>query len=240
MNYERSRRLDLELDLEPPLALRLVGVGFCSAESVERFTPASGSGFGATDDALLVLRLTDDDDAADAATAADGAAADGAAAAAAAADALLCAVACLAREFLSSRLASAACCFAAAAAAAAAAASCFAAASLVATDISCSNANLAAGSTDANLTLGHLKLNFSSLACRNGQNGFGHFGSWFIGVQPQPLNIGLGPTGSFVNSANNVCLIAGECIAATDACVLDSIILAMAAGVNDNLGCSSN
>lgn len=125
--YLQSRRLDL--DLAPPLALRLVG--FCSAESVERFTPrASGSGSGAADDALLVLRLTDDDGAADAATA------DVAAADAATADALLCAVACLAREFLSSRLASAACCFAAAAAAAAAAASCFAASALVATDIS--------------------------------------------------------------------------------------------------------
>ena len=231
--YLRTRRLDL--DLEPPLALRLVG--FCSAESVERFTPrARGSGSGATDAAdAFVLRVTDAD--ADGATDAATADVDGAADAA---DALLCAVACLAREFLSSRLASAACCFAAAAAAAAAAASCFAAAALIAPDISSSNANLAAGSTDANLTLGHLKLSFSSLACLNGQNGFGHFGSWFIGVQPQTLNIGLGPMGSFVNSANTVCLIAGECIAATDACVLDSIILAMAAGVNDNLGCSSN
>ena len=184
MNYEvylRSRRLDLELDLEPPLALRFVSVGFCSADSVERFNPrASGSA-----DAF-VLRLTG------AAGAADGAAnsaASGSTAAFAsdAAAAFLCAVASLARAFLSSRLASASFCFTAAAAAAAAAASCFAASALVAPDISSSNANMAAGSTGSNLTLGHSKPRRSSIACRNGQNKFGQFGLLFIGLQLQLL-----------------------------------------------------
>jgi len=202
MNYEvylRSRRLDLELDLEPPLTLRFVSIGFCSADSVERFTPcAFGSAYA------FVLRLTG------AAAATDGAAASGSTAAFAcvaaaftsdaaatfacaadaflcAADAFLCAVASLARAFLSSRLASASFCFAAAAAAAAAAASCFAASALVAPDISSSNAFLTAGSTDANLTLGQSKPKRSSLACLNGQNGFGQFGLWFIGVQLQLL-----------------------------------------------------
>jgi len=205
--------------LAPPLALRLVG--FCSSESVERFTPrATGS---SADDALLVLRLTDVDGSADAATA-DAATADAA-------------VACLAREFFCSRLASAACCFAAAAAAAAC---CFAAAAAASCNISSSKANLAAGSHDANLTLGHTKSSSSSLACRNGQSIFGQFGLWRIGVHSQLLKIVLGPMGSSVIFANKVSLIAGECIAATDAFVVDLIILTMAASDNDNLLGTSN
>jgi len=210
--------------LAPPLALRLVG--FCSSESVERFTPRA-TGLSA-DDALLVLRLTDVDGSADAATA------DAATADAATADA---AVACLAREFFCSRLASAACCFAAAAAAAAC---CFAAAAAASCNISSSKANLAAGSHDANLTLGHTKSSSSSLACRNGQSIFGQFGLWRIGVHSQLLKIVLGPMGSSVIFANKVSLIAGECIAATDAFVVDLIILTMAASDNDNLLGTSN
>jgi hypothetical protein len=221
MNYEvylRSRRLDLELDLEPPLALRLVGgVGFCSAESVERFTPrASGSA-----DACVVLRLTGAADAA----AADGSTADFAAEAdaadsfAAAADAFLCAVASLARAFLSSRLASASFCFAAAAANDFCFASAAAASALVAPDISSSNANLASCVADANSNCGHSKRS-SSFACLNGQSILGHLGLWCIGVHLQLLKTCLDQIGSFVISASNDSLIAGECIAATDACVV--------------------
>ena len=151
--------MDLDLELAPPFALRLIVL--CSYESVKSVEGGFTSRASGSADAFADLRLTDG--AADANGAAD--AAD--AAFAAAADSLLRAVALLARAFLFSRISSSRFCIAAAAAAAA---SCFAASALVAPDISSSNAFLTAGSTDANLTLGHLKLSFSSLAFLNGQS----------------------------------------------------------------------
>ena len=56
----------------------------------------------------------------------------------------------------------------------------------------------------------------------------------------QLLKTCLDQIGSFVISASNDSLIAGECIAATDACVVDLIILVKAASDNDNpLGTSN-
>ena len=136
--------MDLDLDLAPPFALRLIV--FCSYESVKSVEGGFTSRASGSADAFADLRLTDG---------ADGAADAADAAFAAAADSLLRAVALLARAFLSSRFSSSRFCFAAAAAAAAAAASCFAASALVAPDISSSNANLAAGSPDANSNCGH-------------------------------------------------------------------------------------
>ena len=154
--------MDLDLDLAPPLALRLIV--FCSYESVKSVEGGFTSRASGSADAFADLRLTDG--AADA-NGANGAADAADAAFAAAADSLFRAVALLARAFLFSRISSSRFCFAAAAVAAA---SCFAASALVAPDISSSNAFLTAGSTDANLTLGHLKLSFSSLAFLNGQS----------------------------------------------------------------------
>jgi len=54
-------------------------------------------------------------------------------------------------------------------------------------------------------------------------------------VHLQLLRMGLGPIGCSVNPLNNSALIAGECIAAGDACILEASISAMAEDDNVNL-----